>query len=405
MKPVYTAKIEKSERIPKLIEHLFEKMPEIEADRAVLLTESYKQTENLPIILRRAKAFQNILEKLPITIRPLELIVGSNTKSPRSCQVFPEYSYSWLEDEFDTVATRSADPFYISEETKETLRKVYPYWAGKTTSELATSYMAPEALAAIEHNIFTPGNYFYNGIGHVTVDYGKVLKVGFKGIIKEAEAALAKLNVTDSDYSKRSQFLQAVIISCNAICDYAKRYATLAKNSADACSDEKRKAELLQIAANCQRVPANGATSFYEACQSFWFVQMLLQTESSGHSISPGRFDQYMYPYYEADLEKGAITREFAQELIDCIWVKLNDLNKVRDAASAAGFAGYSMFQNLIVGGQDSSGQDATNDISYMCMNATMHVHLPQPSFSVRVWRTALRTSLCYVPPRLQEPA
>ena len=386
MKPIYSAKIEKSERIPKLIEHLFEKMPEIEADRAVLLTEAYKQTENLPIILRRAKAFQNILEKLPITIRPLELIVGSNTKAPRGCQVFPEYSYSWLQDEFDTVATRSADPFYISEETKETLRKVYPYWAGKTSSELATSYMAPEALCAIEHNIFTPGNYFYNGIGHVTVDYGKVLKIGYKGIIKEAEAAIAKLNITDSDYSKRFQFLQAVIISCNAVCDYAKRYATLAKKQADSCSDEKRKAELLQIATNCQRVPANGATSFYEACQSFWFVQMLLQTESSGHSISPGRFDQYMYPYYAADLEKGAITREFAQELIDCVWVKLNDLTKVRDAASAEGFAGYSMFQNLIVGGQDSSGQDATNDISYMCMNATMHVHLPQPSFSVRVW-------------------
>ena len=386
MKSVYSAKIEKSERIPKLIEHLFEKMPEIEADRAVLLTESYKQTENLPIILRRAKAFQNILEKLPITIRPLELIVGSNTKAPRGCQVFPEYSYTWLQDEFDTVQTRSADPFYISEETKETLRKVYPYWAGKTSSELATSYMAPEALAAIEHNIFTPGNYFYNGIGHLTVDYGKVLKIGYKGIIKEAEAAIAKLNVTDGDYSKRFHFLQAVIISCNAVCDYAKRYAALAKKQADACSDEKRKAELLQIASNCQRVPANGATSFYEACQSFWFVQMLLQTESSGHSISPGRFDQYMYPYYEADLEKGAITREFAQELIDCIWVKLNDLNKVRDAASAEGFAGYSLFQNLIVGGQDSNGQDATNDISYMCMNATMHVHLPQPSFSVRVW-------------------
>ena len=307
MNSVYTAKIEKSERIPKLIEHLFEKMPEIEADRAVLLTESYKQTEHLPIILRRAKAFQHILEKLPITIRPLELIVGSNTKSPRSCQVFPEYSYTWLQDEFDTVATRSADPFYISEETKETLRKVYPYWAGKTTSELATSYMAPEALAAIDHNIFTPGNYFYNGIGHVTVDYGKVLKIGFKGIIKETEDAIAKLNVADSDYSKRFQFLQAVIISCNAVCDYAKRYATLAKKQASECSDEKRKAELLQIAANCQKVPENGATSFYEACQSFWFVQMLLQTESSGHSISPGRFDQYMYPYYNADLEKGSL--------------------------------------------------------------------------------------------------
>ncbi len=386
MKTVYSEKIERSERIPKLIEHLFANMPEIESERAVLLTESYKQTENLPIILRRAKAFQNILEKLPITIRPLELVVGSNTKAPRGCQVFPEYSYSWLQDEFETVATRSADPFYISESTKDTLRKVYPYWEGKTTSELATSYMAPEALAAIEHNMFTPGNYFYNGIGHVTVDYGKVLKIGFKGIIKETEEAMAKLSVADGDYSKRYQFLQSVIISCNAVCDYAKRYATLAKNEAKSCNDAKRKAELLQIAANCERVPTYGATSFYEACQSFWFVQMLLQTESSGHSISPGRFDQYMYPYYEADLEKGAITRKFAQELIDCIWVKLNDLNKVRDAASAEGFAGYSLFQNLIVGGQTADGRDATNDISYMCMNATMHVHLPQPSFSVRVW-------------------
>ena len=386
MRPVYTEKIEKSPRIAALIEHLFEKMPQIEADRAVLLTESYKQTENLPIILRRAKAFAHILEKLPITIRPLELIVGSNTKAPRSCQVFPEYSYTWLEDEFDTVATRSADPFYISKETKETLQKVYPYWAGKTTSELATSYMAPEALAAIEHNIFTPGNYFYNGIGHVTVDYGKVLKIGFRGIIKEAQAAMAKLKLSDDDYAKRHHFLEAVIISCNAVCDYAARYASLAKQEAASCSDETRKAELLKIADNCAKVPANGATSFYEACQSFWFVQLLLQTESSGHSISPGRFDQYMYPYFEADLQKGAITREFAQELIDCIWVKLNDLNKVRDAASAEGFAGYSLFQNLIVGGQDVSGQDATNDISYMCMNATMHVHLPQPSLSVRVW-------------------
>ncbi len=386
MKTVYTEKIDKSPRIAALIEHLFEKMPEIEADRAVLLTESYKQTEELPIILRRAKAFSHILDKLPITIRPLELIVGSNTKSPRSCQVFPEYSYSWLEDEFDTVATRSADPFYISEETKATLKKVYPYWKGKTTSELATSYMAPEALAAIDHNIFTPGNYFYNGIGHVTVDYAKVLKIGFKGIAEEARAALSELKVSDGDYAKRSQFLEAVLISCDAVCKYAQRYATLAKEQAASCSDETRKAELLKIAQNCSKVPASGATSFYEACQSFWFVQMLLQTESSGHSISPGRFDQYMYPYYEADLEKGAITREFAQELIDCIWVKLNDLNKVRDAASAEGFAGYSLFQNLIAGGQDANGQDATNDISYMCMNATMHVSLPQPSFSVRVW-------------------
>jgi len=142
----------------------------------------------------------------------------------------------------------------------------------------------------------------------------------------------------------------------------------------------------LKIADNCARVPAKGARGFYEACQSFWFVQMLLQIESSGHSISPGRFDVYMYPYFKKDIEKGCITREFAQELMDCIWVKLNDLNKCRDAASAEGFAGYSLFQNLIAGGQDKNGEDTTNDLSFMCINSSMHVMLPQPSLSVRVW-------------------
>ncbi len=386
MPSYYTADIPKSERIPALIAHLFEKMPEIEADRAVLLTESYKQTEGEPIALRRAKAFAHILENIPITIRPGELVVGSATKAPRGCQVFPEYSYEWLEAEFDTVETRSADPFYISEETKARLREVYPYWKGKTTSELATAYMAPETKLAMEHNIFTPGNYFYNGIGHVTVDYGKVLKYGYRAIIREAEDAIAALSVADADYASRHAFLTAVIISCKAVIAYAGRYAALAKEQADACADAARREELLHIAANCARVPAEGATTFWEACQSFWFIQMLLQVESSGHSISPGRFDQYMYPYFKADLDRGIISREQAQELVDCIWVKFNDLNKVRDAASAEGFAGYSLFQNLIVGGQDKEGRDATNDMAFMCMNATIHVHLPMPSFSVRVW-------------------
>ena len=386
MGAIYSEKIEKSARIPKLIEQLFEKMPEIEADRAVLLTESYKATEGEPIALRRAKAFYHICDQLPIVIRPLELVVGSNTKSARSCQVFPEYSFSWLEEEFDTLATRSADPFYISEESKKALREVLPYWKGKTTSELATAYMADETLLAIEHNIFTPGNYFYNGIGHLTVDYGKVLRIGFDGIRKEAETALEKLNKSDSDYAKREQFLKAVIISARAICRFAERYAELALKTAKETSDETRKAELLKIAENCKRVPAKPATSFYEACQSFWFVQLLLQTESNGHSISPGRFDQYMYPYFKEDFEKGLVTREFAQELVDCLWVKFNDISKVRDLASAEGFAGYGTFQNLIVGGQDAAGKDVTNDMSYMCMNAVLDVYLPQPSFSVRVW-------------------
>ena len=164
--------IEKSERIQKLIDALYEKMPEIESARGILVTESYKQTEDLPIIRRRSAAFAHILRHLPIVIRDNELIVGSATVAPRGCQVFPEYSYEWLEAEFDTVATRAADPFYISEKTKADLRGAYPYWKGKTNSDLAKANMAPEAYEAfVTHGMFTPGNYFYNGIGHVNVNY------------------------------------------------------------------------------------------------------------------------------------------------------------------------------------------------------------------------------------------
>ena len=379
--------IEKSARIDKLINDLYEKMPEIETTRGVLVTESYKATEELPIIRRRSAAFAHILRNIPIVIRDGELVVGSATVSPRGCQVFPEYSYEWLEAELDTVATRAADPFYISEKNKATLRKIYPYWHGKTCSDLAKSNMSPEAYNAFtKHSVFTPGNYFYNGIGHVCVDYGKVLNKGYRGIIAEAQAALDKLDVADAEYVHRSNFLYAVIESCEGVIEYARRYSRLARELVKVEKDSERRRELEVIAKNCARVPEFGATTFHEACQSFWFVQLLLQVESSGHSISPGRFDQYMYPFYKKDIDAGVITREEAQELLDCIWVKLNDINKVRDAASADGFAGYGMFQNLIVGGQDIHGMDATNDLSYMCLEAAMHVPLPQPSISIRVW-------------------
>ena len=378
--------IPKSDRISMLVDDLYRKMPEIESARAILITESYKMTEGEPIIMRRAKAFAHILDNIPIIIRKNELIVGSTTLAPRGCQTYPEFSFEWLEAEFDTVEHRSADPFYISEDTKMKLREVHSYWKGKTTSELATSYMAPEALRAIEHNIFTPGNYFYNGVGHICVKYDHVLAIGYEGIIAEAEAELSKCHLGDGDYARKSTFLRAVILSCEAVIRYAHRYSELALKEANNCTDSIRKRELEIISRVCKNVPAKGATSFYEACQSFWFVQQLIQLESSGHSISPGRFDQYMYPYYKKDIEKGVCSREFAQELIDCIWVKFNDLNKCRDAVSAEGFAGYSLFQNLIVGGQDIYGEDVTNDVSFMCIQAAHHVFLPQPSLSVRVW-------------------
>lgn len=378
--------IVKSPRIQKLIDDLYASMPEIESDRAILVTESYKKTEGMPVITRRAKAFTHILNNIPITIRKNELIVGSATKAPRGCQTFPEFSFSWLEEEFDTIATRVADPFYISDNTKKTLSEGYRYWGGKTTSELASSYMAEEAKAMIAHNVFTPNNYFYNGVGHVNVNYEKVLQIGYEGILAEVRAELDTCNVADGNYGTKGHFLHAVIESLEAVIAYAKRYSKLAAEMAAVEADDGRRQELLLIAENCERVPAKGATSFYEACQSFWFVQYLIQMESSGHSISPGRFDQYMYPFYQKDIEEGKITQEFAQELLDCIWVKLNDLNKVRDAASAEGFSGYGLFQNLIAGGQNAEGVDVTNALSYMCIEASMHVMLPQPSLSVRIW-------------------
>ena len=386
MKKYNSSRIPVTGRIKRLVEHLYAKTPEIESARAVLLTDSYKQTEHEPLVIRRAKAFAHVLKNIPITIRPDELVVGSSTVAPRGSQTFPEFSFEWLEAEFDTLHTREADPFYISEQVKQELKEAYKYWKGKTTSELATSYMAPETLTAMAHNIFTVGNYFYNGVGHITVKYEKVLAIGYEGIIAEAKAELNKCGLGDADYATKSHFLEAVIISCQAAILYANRYAELAEKMAAECRDAARKGELLQIAANCRKVPAKGATSFYEACQSFWFVQQLIQIESNGHSISPGRFDQYMYPYYKADLDAGKITREEAQELIDCIWVKFNDLSKCRDAESAKGFAGYGVFQNLIVGGQNAQGQDVTNDLSFMCIEASFHVFLPQPSLSIRVW-------------------
>ncbi len=376
----------KTERVARLVDRMLDSKPQIESERAVLLTESYKATESLPMIKRRSAAFSHILKNISVTIRPDELIVGTPTVHSRSCQTFPENSFEWLDAEFDTIENRNADPFYISEESKKALREVHKYWKGKTISELALSLMDKKTIDAMEHNIFTTGNYLYGGVGHVTVDYGKVLKIGYRGILNEAKAELEKHTVTEADYNERSAFLEAVIESCEAAIYFAKRYALLAAEEAKKCTDATRKAELIQIANNCNNVPENGANSFYEACQSFWFVQMLIQLEGSGHSISPGRFDKYMYPYYRKDLDAGIITPEFAQELIDCIWIKLNDTSKVRDAGTAEGFAGYGLFQNLIVGGQSAPGIDSTNDLSFMCINASMHTMLPQPSLSIRIW-------------------
>ena len=195
-------------RIAALLQSLLSARPELEAERALLITEAYRQSESLPMVLRRSAALRHILQKLPITIRPGELIVGSNTRHPRSSQVFPEFSFRWILEELDTMEHRNADPFFVSEETKRILRQVLPEWEGKTTSELALRYMPENSVRAMEHHVFTPGNYYFNGIGHVTVDYVKVLKFGFRGILQEIRAALTALSGRRSAARQRRGRLQ-----------------------------------------------------------------------------------------------------------------------------------------------------------------------------------------------------
>ncbi len=375
-----------SPRLEKLVEGLYSVTPEIDAERATLITESFKETEDMPMIVRRAKAMEKILGEMTVVIRDEEMIVGNLTAKPRGTQIFPEFSNKWLLDEFETLAKRKGDVFLISEETKEKLKEVFEYWDGKTVNEMAANYMFPETKDAIDAGVFTVGNYFFNGVGHISVDYGKVLAKGFNGIIAEAEEEMAKADKTKPEYIKKRHFLSAVIMTAKAAINYAGRFAALAKDLAKQEQDDVRRKELMQIAKNCKWVPAKPARSFYEALQSFWFVQAIIQIESNGHSISPMRFDQYMYPYYEEDIRSGKITKEEAQELLDCLWIKFNDVNKVRDEGSTKAFGGYPMFQNLIVGGQTEDGLDATNDLSFMCLDATAHTKLPQPSISIRVW-------------------
>ena len=375
-----------TKRIVALKEQILSSVPCIEVDRALLITESFKETEGQPAVVRRARALEKILNEIPIIIRDEELVVGSLTQEARSAQIFPEFSNKWIKDEFETIGKRKGDSFQITEKAKEQLTEVFNYWEGKTTNELATSYMYPETIDAINENVFTVANYYLNGVGHVSVDYAKVLAKGYKGIIEEVECAIEAADKENPAYIKQKLFWESIIGSCKAVINYAHRYAKLAREMASKESNDVRAKELLQIAKNCETVPENGATNFYEACQSFWFVHAVINIESNGHSISPTRFDQYMYPYYEIELNSGKFDIDAIQELIDCVWVKLNDINKVRDEVSTRAFGGYPLFQNLIVGGQDREGKDATNDLSYMCIDATAHVRLAAPSFSVRIW-------------------
>ncbi|MBU3107008.1 glycyl radical protein [Clostridium gasigenes] len=375
-----------TERVSKLKEEILSAQPCVEVERARLITESFKETEDQPIIIRKAKALEKILNEIPVVIRDGELIVGTLSKNPRSAQVFPEFSNKWLVSEFDRIGKRTSDKYEISEDVKSELVELFKYWDGKTVSELAKAYMPQETQDAMSTNVFTCGNYYFNGLGHYVVDYEKVIKNGVKGIVEEVQNKINNSNKADPEFIKNREFWESIIISCNAAINFAKRYSKLALNMAEDENNSTRKKELINISEICDRALENGSDTFYEAVQSFWFIQVIISLESNGHAISPGRFDQYTYEYFRKDIDSGNIDMLEAQELIDCLWVKFNDITKIRDEVVTKAFSGYGMFQNLIVGGQTADGNDATNELSYMCIEATGNLKLPQPSLSARIW-------------------
>ncbi|MHB1415763.1 MAG: glycyl radical protein [Chloroflexota bacterium] len=382
-------------RTQNLKESLLAIDPELCPERATLFTAAWRQREGQPVILRRAAAFAAVLRQMSIYIRPGELVVGNQASKPRAAPVFPEYAVEWLGREIDDLPTRPLDRFQVSAETKLALGGVVEYWRGKTHSDLVkslTRHALPEdALAAFDFATFNCNQVVSNlgrtnnGDGHVVADYARAMAVGFLATIAEARQRMAELDLTRPENLEKKIFYEAVIISLEAVIDFADRYAALAEQLAAAESDPIRRAELLGIAETCRLVPAHPARTFREALQAYWFVHLLIHIEADGHSISPGRFDQHLYHYYEADLAAGRLTRDEALELVECFWLKCCEMNKVREWAYTHFMSGYPLFQAVTLGGQDREGADATNDLSYICLEATGNLNLPAPTAIVRV--------------------
>ncbi len=381
-------------RVDSLRETVLNTEPAICPERARLYTESYQETEGQPVILRKALAFAKVLQGMTIYIQPGELVVGNQASLPRSAPIFPEYGSEWVVEEIDDFATRPLDRFQVSEETKRQLRKTIPYWRGKTHHDRVTAMTAatwpPELLDSIDVSTLSVNGVLRNvtgstGDGHTTPNYEKVLAVGLEGIIEDAAARSQALDITRPEALSQRLFYRAVIISCQAGIDFSRRFAAQARELAARESDPRRRAELLEMADMCQAVPAHPARSFWEAVQSLWFLHLMVQIESNGHSMPLGRIDQYLYPYYRHDMEKGAITREKALEIAECLFVKCSEVNKVRRKVETQHRSGYPMFQTVTLGGQTAEGLDATNELTYLFLEASGNVKLPQPTVGLRV--------------------
>lgn len=366
-------------------EKVLDKKPYICAERALLATESYRLYQNQPPVMKRALMLKNILEKMSIYIEDETLIVGNQAASNKDAPIFPEYTLEFVIDELDKFEKRDGDVFYITEETKAALRSIAPFWENNNLRAKGEALLPEEVNVFMETGFFGMEGKLNSGDAHLAVDYEQLLKIGLVGYEKRVRQLKAELDLCVPENIDKYVFYKAVLIVIEAVKTYADRFSLLAQEMAEN-TQSHRKDELLEISNICSKVPYEPASSFKEAIQSVWFIQLILQIESNGHSLSYGRFDQYMYPYLKADLEKGVITDEEAVELLTNLWIKTLTINKVRSQAHTFSSAGSPMYQNVTIGGQTPDKKDAVNKLSFLVLKSVAQTRLPQPNLTVRYY-------------------
>ncbi|MCC8163191.1 MAG: glycyl radical protein [Lachnospiraceae bacterium] len=364
-------------------EELLNAKPQVCAQRAVLTTESYRLHADKPVILKRAYMLENILEHMTIYIEEDTLLAGNQASGNRFAPIFPEYAMDWVIRELDEFEKRDGDVFYITDETKQTLREIAPYWEHNTTLDKGLAALPPESRVYYDLGIIKAEGNITSGDAHIAVEYEAVMEKGLADFERRAREAEAKLDLTDYKQLKKYYFYEAIQIVIRAVERFAGRYAQLAEEQAKSAT-ETRAAELREMARILRKVPYGPAESFHEALQSLWLVHLVLQIESNGHSLSYGRMDQYLFPYYEADLKRGLITEESACELITNLWLKTFTINKIRSWSHTQFSAGSPLYQNVTVGGQTPDKKDAVNMMSYLILRSVAQTRLPQPNLTVR---------------------
>lgn len=377
----------KRDRVARLREKMLA-LPSLCFEKGYLMTQSYKETEGEPHIIRRAKSLKKILEEMSIAIEDGELIVGAPSSKLRGGPLLPEMQWEWYLQELDTISTRDWDRFNpLTEDDKTTIKEFLPYWKGKSLYDRWCAEI-PDELLKLNHKIMGGGAYCNNnmgGYGHIAADFPRVLKEGLNGVKRQVDTELGTLILAELKDFRKYQFLTAVKITLDAASIFARRYAKLSRDMAAAEIDSQRKTELEKIAEHCFHVPDNPARSFWEALQSVWFVYMIVMIEAWGPGGSYGRPDQYLLPYYEKDLADGILSRAQARELLALLLIRSNSFVTARNNVMVKTFAGYAQQVNITLGGLTPGGRDAVNDLSYLFLEAEEDVRLNQEDIVIRI--------------------